>query len=514
VKTSRNPVLVGVGQVTATTDLGREDISPLQLMHQAAALASIDCGSRQEVLREVDSVAVIRLFADTVPRFASPFGKLVNAPWSLARRIGASKATDLVYPPAGGDSPMAMLTRACDRIQKGQSRAALVVGGEALRTELAARRAGVALQWGEDAPFEPDTLGVASPMFTEVEERHGMRSAIAMYALIGQVLRSNAGQTVAAYRENCGRLFEGFAAVARANPLATRRDGFSAARIAQPDDDNPYIGFPYTRLMTSSAYIDQSAAILVVSEELADELAIDAGKRAYLHGEGHAHEEWFISDRLRLDRSLALRAASSQALAQAGKSIDDMAYLDIYSCFPSAVQVACAELGISTHDGRGLTVTGGLPYFGGPGNNYVTHSIAEMVQRVRARPGSYGLVTANGGLLTKEAVGVFSAERPRQPFAPADAGTAQREIDALPKVRFAAEPRGEAAIETYSVLHGRRGPETGVLLGRLLATDERFVANTPFDGKTLARLVETDAMGLRGTVLQSEGRNIFTPDFA
>ena len=274
-----------------------------------------------------------------------------------------------------------------------------------------------------------------------------------------------------------------------------------------------FVGFPYTKLMTASAFVDQSAAFIVVSEARADELGIPQDKRVYLHGEAHAHDTWFVSDRERLDQSPAMRLTSRAALAQAGKTIADVDVFDIYSCFPSLVQIACKELGISPDDKRGLTVTGGLPYFGGPGNNYVTHAIAEMVQRVRAKPGAYGLVMANVGLVTKESVGLFSTERPNKPFMRADSDAIQREIDAQTKVRFTEAPQGDATIETYAVLHGKNGPESGVLLGRLAATGERFVANTPADAATLAKLEQVEGIGLPGTVTQVDGRNVFTPRF-
>lgn len=395
---TRIPVIVGTGQVTDTTSKPEEGRSPLQLMHDAVKLAAADSGAQDQgaaLLRGLDSVTVIRLFADTLPRFASPFGKLANAPWSIAQRVGAANATDLVCPPQGGDSSVVMLARACERIAQGESQAALVVGGEALRTELAAKRAGLQLQWGEDAPTTPNQLTGVKDMYTKAEEKHGMRSAIAMYALIGQALRHAAGQTVDQYREASAKLFARFAAVARDNPLATRRKGYSAEQIAEVNAENPFVGFPYTKLMTASAFVDQSAAFIVVSEARADELGIPQDKRVYLHGEAHAHDTWFVSDRERLDQSPAMRLTSRAALAQAGKTIADVDVFDIYSCFPSVVQIACKELGISPDDKRGLTVTGGLPYFGGPGNNYVTHAIAEMVQRVRAKPGAYGLVMAS-----------------------------------------------------------------------------------------------------------------------
>ena len=483
----RVPVIVGVGQVTDVRSSPQTARSPIDLIRDAALQAAGDSGAGRHLLRGLDSITVIRLFGDSVPRFQSPFGTLRNAPWSLARRLGVDAPRDLVYPPMGGDSPQLMLTRACARIARGESQAALIAGGEALRTELAARRAGLQLDWREEAPEDPDTLAPVRSMYSEEEAAHGMRSAIAMYALIGQALRGAEGQGVEAYRRASAELVARFAAVARDNPLATRRDGFSAEQLATVSPQNPYVGFPYTRLMVASAYIDQAAALLVVSQARADELGIAPDRRVYLHGAAHAHDAWFVSERVHLDRSPAMRLTARHALAQAGRGLQDLAFLDLYSCFPSAVQMACKELGLAPDDPRGFTVTGGLAFFGGPGNNYATHAIAEMVQRVRAKPGSYGMVGANGGLVTKQAVGIYSTAPPRHPFECEDAAL-QAEIDREPTLRLARTPSGEATIETYAVLHGRDGPETGLVFGRLNSTGERFIANTPRNAEVFERL--------------------------
>src|SRR6185295_16055551 len=153
----------------------------------------------------------------------------------------------------------------------------------------------------------------------------------------------------------------------------------------------------------------------------------------------------------------------------------DLFYL--YSCFPSAVEIGCQEIGLREDDPRGLTVTGGLPYFGGPGNNYVTHSIAEMMRRVRGRPGSFGLVTANGNYVTKHAYGVYSTTPVQGTWRRESPAVLQAELDALPKAPFTETPAGEATIETYTVMHGRHGPEYSVVFGRLRADGRRFVAN-------------------------------------
>jgi len=175
------------------------------------------------------------------------------------------------------------------------------------------------------------------------------------------------------------------------------------------------------------------------------------------------------------------------------------------------VQIACQEMGIPTDDPRGLTVTGGLPYFGGPGNNYVTHSIAEMMNRVRARPGMKGLVTSNGNYVTKQSAGIYSTDAPEKPFAPKDPEIYQAVINSDKGRRSVETPNGAAEIETYAVMHDRAGPSYAVLFG-LLEDGSRFIANTPDDPGLLAHMTGNDYLGARGKVAHNEGLNIFTPD--
>lgn len=183
---------------------------------------------------------------------------------------------------------------------------------------------------------------------------------------------------------------------------------------------------------------------------------------------------------------------------------------DLYSCFPSAVQIACREMGIPLDDPRGLTVTGGLPYFGGPGNNYVTHSIAQMLDEVRAKPGSFGLVTANGNYVTKQSAGIYSTTPTSKPFAPKDPAIYQATIDADKGPTVAEAADGAATIETYTVMHDRKGPSYAILFGRL-ADGRRFIANTPQDPKLLQQMVDNDMLGAAGRVTHKDGLNVFRP---
>jgi acetyl-CoA C-acetyltransferase len=308
-----------------------------------------------------------------------------------------------------------------------------------------------------------------------------------------------------------GKLFAGFAAVAAANPLADRRNGFSAEEIATVSPSNPYIGFPYTKLMNSNAFIDQAAAVILTSVAKARSLGIPETRWVYLHGCADAYDHWYLMDRKNFHSSPAMRIVGEETMAMAQSGISEMDFIDLYSCFPSAVEIACAENGIALDDPRGLTVTGGLPYFGGPGNNYVTHSIAEMMDRVRAKPGSKGLVTANGNYVTKQSAGVYSTAPTTKPFAPKDPKAYQAQIDADTGPATTETADGPATIETYTVMHDRKGPSYAILYGRL-DDGTRFIANTPEDSALLSDMASTDYMGAKGRVSPAEdGRNIFVP---
>ena len=505
----RMPVLVGCGDVTdldTPADAGR---SPYDLIAQAARLALQDSGAAG-MAAAIDTVAMIRSFADTSPRFATKLGTSTNPPRSVAQRLGLN-ASRHIYSHSGGNMPQYLLNQFAEGITRGEMRAALLCGGEALRTQQGLERSGAVGVWNEDPGGAPELIGDARRGWSDHEERHRMRAAIVMYPLFENAIRGARGRTVDAHQLAIGRLMSRFAAVAAANPLATRRQGYSAEQLVTVDDANRWIGFPYPKLMNAHAYIDQSAAVVMTSVAVARELGIPPEKWVFLHGCADAHDHWYVSERVDLHSSPAIRAASRQALAMAGKTLDEIDLFDLYSCFASAVQIGSAEIGLAEDDPRGLTLTGGLPYFGGPGNNYVTHSISEMLRRLRARPGAFGLVTANGNYVTKHSFGVYSTTPPSGPWRRDSPGLLQARIDALPKAPFTETPQGEARIETYTVMHGKAGPEFAVVFGRLNDTGQRFIANLPDDPAVLWDLQNRDSLGRTGQVMPVDGRNIFTP---
>jgi acetyl-CoA C-acetyltransferase len=505
----RLPVLVGCGDVTdATTpiEVGR---SPFDLIAQAARLALEDAGA-SGLAGAIDTVAMLRLFSDTSPRFRTKLGASSNPPRSISQRLGIHPARH-IYTSGGGNMPQYLVNLFAEEIARGEMRAALIVGGEALRTQFHGERAGIDVSWDEDPGGEPEFFGDERRGWSDHEELYGMRMAIAMYPLIENAIRGDRKRSVPEHLQAMGRLFARFAAVAAENPLATRRENYSAERLATIDAENRWVGFPYPRLMNANAYIDQAAAIVITSVGTARELGIPEEKWVFLHGCADGNDHWYVSEREKLGHSPAMRRGVRRALEMAGKSLDEIGIFDIYSCFPSAVEIACKEIGLSEDDPRGLTVTGGLPYFGGPGNSYVLHSISEMIRQVRRRRGKFGLVTANGNYITKHSWGIYSTEPNARPWEREDPKILQAELDALPKAPFTERPRGTARIETYTIMYGKRGPEIGIVVGREDETGRRFLSNVSSDPAALIDLREKEGLNRPGTVARDGDHNIFRP---
>lgn len=493
--------------LTTTVEAGR---SPFDLIAQAGKLALADTGA-PGLAATIDTVAMLRLFSDTSPRYASKLGGSTNPPKSVAQRLGINAARH-IYTSSGGNMPQYMVNMLAEAIAQGDVRSAMVVGGEALRTQHGVERANLPVSWAEDPGGQPELIGNSRRAFSDEEERHDMRAPITIYPLFENAIRGIRGRSVSQHMKAMGTLFAGFARVAASNPLAVRREGYSAEKLAAVDQHNRWIGFPYPRLMNSNVFVDQAAALVMTSVGLARNLGIPETKWIYLHGCSDATEQWYVSERVNLHSSPAIRLGARKALEMAGLTLAAIRFFDLYSCFPSAVEIGCQEIGLAEDDPRGLTVTGGLPYFGGPGNNYVSHSISEMMRQLRANPGSFGLVTANGNYVTKHSFGVYSTTPSQGSWHRESPAIVQAEVEALPKATLTETPSGPATIETYTIMHGKTGPEFAVVIGRLKETGHRFVANTPTESAVLRDLLEHDGLGRSGIVRHQDGHNIFVPE--
>lgn len=508
---ARMPVLIGCAQVTDKRP-PEEGSTVIELMAEVARKAATDAGPGRDLLDALDTIAAVGLTVDSPESNSGAGGMVRNVPHAVSTALNIDPA-EQCYTHTGGNTPQMLVNRYAEKIAQGDAAGVLLVGGEALNTMIARLKAGLDLDaWMDDSGGDPTMLGDSRPAASEQEMRYSMQTPSVTYPLFENALRGKYGLSLDEHRNKIGALYERFNAVAANNPLSwfpTRR---SAQEIATVSDSNRYVGFPYTKFLNSIIQVNMAAAVIMTSVEKARELGVSEDRMVYLHGCGDANDIWNVSERVNLYSSPAVRTIGEKALAMAGKTIAEIDYFDIYSCFPSAVQIACDELGIAHDDPRGLTLTGGLPYFGGPGNNYVMHSIAAMMEVLRSNPGKFGLLNGNGWFVTKHSIGIYSTTPVQGEWRREDPATYQQAILDEPHPPFTEAPNGNATVETYTVLHGRSGVERALVIG-LLDDGTRFIAETPDDEQTLQKMMDRDMLGASGTVTAGTPKNLFVPNF-
>ncbi|MDD4868885.1 MAG: hypothetical protein PHQ28_17790, partial [Mycobacterium sp.] len=343
----RTPVLIGYGQVNHRDEIdpGSRSVEPVDLMAAAARQAA---GPR--VIEALDSIRVVNILS---AHYRDP-GLL------LGRRIGAADFTTL-YSPIGGNVPQALVNQACLDIQRGRAGVVLLAGAETWRTRTGLKAKG-GLTWtvqDESVPMA-EVSGADVPMAGAAEIRIKLDRPAYVYPLFEQALRIANDEAIEKHRERLGELWARFNAVAVDNPHAWIRKPMTAAEIWRPGAGNRMISWPYTKLMNANNMVDQGAALVLTSVEQATRLQIPAERWVFPHAGTDAYDTPAIAERDELHRSAAIRIAGTRALELAGLGIDDVDYIDLYSCFPSAVQIAAAELGLCIDDpARPVTVTGG-----------------------------------------------------------------------------------------------------------------------------------------------------------
>lgn len=400
-------MIVGAGQVLSR-DEDDERSEPAALIARALREAAQDSAAGERLLRGADSVRCVPVVG----------WHYRDAAALVAEDLGASPRETAQSGLFGGDGPQVLINDTAASIAAGELDVALIGGGEAVTVVRDARLAGRRPAWrsqDESVP-PPPTLGENRPAVTAGETAAGLAPPVYMYALLEGAVRAATAEDPAAHLQRIAGLWSRFSEVAARNPHAWLQRACTPAEIAAPGPGNRMIAAPYTKLLTANIQVNMAAGLILTSVRAAERAGVPRDRWIFIHAGAQAHERWHVGERQALASAPAIRAAGRAALERAGVTIDEIAHVDIYSCFPSAVQIAARELGLAIDEpGRPLTVTGGLTFAGGPGNNYTSHAVATLLPLLRADPEAYGLATAVGWYLTKHAVGVYSARPPASP---------------------------------------------------------------------------------------------------
>ncbi len=480
----RTPVLVGQAQISQHVDDLSQALSPTQLMAQAVNAAIHDAGVTS--LGTIDALHVLRSLSTREP----------NPARSVARELGLNvRVTGLT--PHGGNLPQSLVNFSSMAISRGEIDMVVLTGGEASRSRRRAKQSEVQPKWMNASPESaadevPTAVAEELVMNHEVELALKIALPVQIYPMFETALRAAAQRSISEHQQLISELWSRFSNVAEGNPHAWLRNSYTPEQIRTASPTNRMVGYPYTKLMNSNNDVDMSAALVLCSVERATALGIARDKWVFPQAGTDCHEHNFISHRWTFTETPAIRLGGEQLQQLTGKPTSEYDFIDLYSCFPSAVQLGAQSLGLSLN--QQLTQTGGLSFAGGPFNNYVMHAIATTMHMVREQPNAHGFVWANGGYATKHSFGAYAATPPQNGFVHS---TPQDQVDALPKRQVATvgEAVGPAKLEAYSVMHGRDGnPET--ICASVILPDSRRAWATSNDPQLAIELCEREWVGV------------------
>ena len=369
---ARTPVLVGIGTATRREEDPLRALEPLALMIEAARSAGADSGV-PGLLGQLDQILVPR-GRWSHPNPGRAIGDAIGSPGvhSVLSTVGVLQQT--------------LFGAACAAIAAGEIRSALVAGGDAGFRLLRARITGTELPRPEAETSEPDTLlAPKEELRHPAEIRAGLRMPVSLYAIMESAYRARHGWSVSGHRDRVAGLYARFSAAAADNPEAWTRKPVTAPAIRNPSERNGMQAFPYTKLLCSSWNVDQAAALLFCSEAAATAQGVPRDRWVYPWASTESNHMVAVTARPDLGTCPGAAIAGRAALDPFGLGPADLDLVDLYSCFPVAVQTYAEALGLDFD--RDLTVTGGMSFAGGPYNNYVLQATARLGRLLRRAMG-------------------------------------------------------------------------------------------------------------------------------
>lgn len=478
------PVLVGVGVAMRREDDSTKALEPIDLMIEAVRAAGEDCGA-SELLAEVGTIAVPR----GRWRYRNPSGE-------IARAISAKGATTIVS--SVGVLQQTLIANACEAIAKGEIDSALVTGSDAgyriLRSRLSGLRADDRDQDGDpDVQLEPK-----AELRHPAEIAAGMKMPVGLYALLESARRAASGLSVDDHRDRLAARYARFAEIAADNPDGWTRTPLDAATIRNDGPRNPMQAFPYTRAHCSSWNVDQAAALLLCSAQKAAAFGIDRSRWVFPVVSAESNHMVVLSARADLTRSPGADATAGAVLEAGGIAATDIDLIELYSCFPIAVDAFSDALGLSRD--RDLTITGSMAFAGGPYNNYFLQATARAAQLLRGGAGRTALLSCVSGILTKQAFALWSIEPPNAGFVNRD--VTARVAAAAAELPVVEDYTGGGRIVACTVLHARDELPRAVVL---IDTDNGMRALAMSDAnETIAGIESEEWVGRRVQVVAGQ----------
>lgn len=395
------PVIVGIGFAQETSEDPTQCAEPYRLMECAVRRAAADAGC-EALLAEVESISV----PQGMWQYRNP-GKLI------ADVLGCPSARSILSDL--GVLQLSLLSDLCRAIAAGEQHVGVLTGGEAKFRDLRAAITGrpVATTEQPDETPLPDVHHTSSdPWASDLEARAGLASPVELFAIIESALRHAEGLDVERHRDRIAQLYSRFSDVAARNPHAWRRESVSAEAIRNPSPKNALLAFPYTKCHSSQWNVNQAVAVLVCSEARAAQLGLERDEWIFPLAAAQSRHVVPLAQQRLLHTHPGTVLSGERALALAGVSVQDVDAAELYSCFPAAIQSFARDLKLT--ETCPWTVTGAMPFAGGPYNSFSLEGVARMVEVLRGSEGNrrselrIGLVSNLSGIFGKQACALFA----------------------------------------------------------------------------------------------------------
>jgi len=476
------PVLIGLGEC-----IDRECQLETRALIAAAVRQAIE--DAPAVAESVDVLGVVGI----VSWRYEEIGRV------LAADVGLSPG-ETWESPAGGEKPIRLLGELAQRIAHGEIRAAILCGGEAMKTRADAAKDQRALDWGPtDRNAKPIT---ALDFVTPFAARYGLARPTDIYPLYENATRHAWGMPQAEADRESAELWSRYSDTASGNPYAWLPRPHSAAQIGTATADNRLIAFPYRKLMVANPSVNQAAALLVTSRGAALAAGVPEERLIYIGSGAHADEPADFLMRDRFDRSTAQNAVLHETLERNAATTETIDAIEFYSCFPVVPKMARRTLGLA--ENFEPSIAGGLTFFGGPANNYMTHAITAAARALRNGLRQQALLYGQGEFVTKHAAILLGAGPFPNGAAMVDV-QAEADAQADPAPMLSPDYQGDVTVETFTITYGRDGAPTQATLLLRTPGGERTVAIVPgTDRGTIDRLTHGDPIGARGVVVAGD----------
>ncbi len=437
-------VVIGISAIQQKGNFENLD-EALHLMDKAVKEALSDSGN-EHVKDYIDEIRIPKGFW----RYRDP-GKWIarnnnfkNIPTTYVTKIGVLQQN--------------LINEACQKIETGEINASIILGGEARFKQLRAvieKKEYFETKLDENPDFY---IKAKEDLYGDEELAELGAMAVGYYATMETAIRKNDGEGIEEHQNNIALMYEEFSKIASENKDGWLNHPYAKEDILETSKKNKMLAYPYNKLHCTSWNVNQSAAIIICSEELANELEIDNKKRVYPISSSENNHMIAIQQRPKLYESLGMTYAANSINKMIERLDIKLDAYDLYSCFPAAIKMFTKSMGLDSEIPK--TVTGSMPYAGGPLNSFVIHSTVKMIQKIRALEVKYGLITGVSGMMTKQSFCIWGKEY-KEHFIFDDV-TERAKLDESP-IELSNISEGKGEIIGYTIIEGSENAAKAVL---------------------------------------------------